>query len=181
MSRTELNLTLVGWVGTAPKLYTEANKTPYTSFRMASTRSHFDPASNGWVDGRTEWFTIKAFRQQAINVAESLRKSDPVLVHGRLCTDEWAGPDGPRMSLVLEAYAIGADLTFGQGRFARTEPRSSVADVPGPGVGGAAARGDVGDPPPEDPWLTDGALPADLDAEGLDDDELDAQVVGSAR
>ena len=120
MSTNELTLTLVGWVATEPKLYTGAAATPFTSFRMASTRRYFDRATNAWVDGRTEWFTVKAWRQQAHNVAASLRKSDPVIVHGRLVTQEWTGAEGVRTSLVLEAVAIGPDLTFGQAKIART-------------------------------------------------------------
>ena len=120
MSTNELTLTLVGWVATEPKLYTGAAATPFTSFRMASTRRYFDRATNAWVDGRTEWFTVKAWRQQAYNVAASLRKSDPVIVHGRVSTEEWTGTEGPRTSLVLEAVSIGPDLTFGQASFART-------------------------------------------------------------
>lgn len=120
MSTNELSLTLVGWVATEPKLYTGAAATPFTSFRMASTRRYFDRTTNAWVDGRTEWFTVKAWRQQAYNVAASLRKSDPVIVHGRVSTEEWTGTEGLRTSLVLEAISIGPDLTFGQAKFART-------------------------------------------------------------
>ena len=120
MSTNELTLTLVGWVATEPKLYTGAAATPFTNFRMASTRRYFDRATNAWVDGRTEWFTVKAWRQQAYNVAASLRKSDPVIVHGRVSTEEWTGTEGLRTSLVLEAVSIGPDLTFGQASFART-------------------------------------------------------------
>ena len=114
MSTNELTMTLVGWVATEPRQYTGAGTTPFASFRMASTRRYFDRAQNTWVDGRTEWFTVKAWRQQALNVAASLRKGDPVLVHGRLGTEEWTAPEGTRTSLVLEALAIGPDLTFGQ-------------------------------------------------------------------
>lgn len=137
MSTNELNLTLVGWVATGPKLYTGTN--PFTSFRMASTRRYFDRTQNAWVDGRTEWFTVKCWRDQARNVAHSLRKSDPVLVTGRLGTEVWDGPEGPRTTLVLEALAIGPDLTFGSSNFARTvHPRDDQAAGEGDGSDGDA-------------------------------------------
>jgi single-strand DNA-binding protein len=142
MSTNELTLTLVGWVATEPKIYTGIGTTPFTSFRMASTRRYFDRAAGAWVDGRTEWFTIKAWRQQAHNVAASLRKSDPVIVQGRLVTEEWTGPDGPRTTLVLEAAAIGPDLSFGQAQFARVVhvgaggQRDVADDEPDEGAGG---------------------------------------------
>ena len=39
-------------------------------------------------------------------------------MHGRFATDEWTGPDGPRTTLVMEADALGPDLTFGSSHFA---------------------------------------------------------------
>lgn len=146
MSTNELTLTLVGWVATEPKLYTGSGATPFTSFRMASTRRYFDRATNAWVDGRTEWFTVKAWRQQAYNVAASLRKSDPVIVHGRVSTEEWTGTEGPRTSLVLEALSIGPDLTFGQANFARTVHIATGGRVEQP-------EG-AGDPPHDDAAAT---------------------------
>lgn len=159
MSTNELTLTLVGWLGTDPKHYpgTSASaggaggaaptavgtaggatapsssaggtSTPFTTFRMASTRRWFDRERGTWVDGRTEWFTVKAWRGAARNVAESLRKGDPVLVHGRLSTDEWSTAEGePRTSLVLDAIAIGPDLAFGTARYMRTI-HSSAGDA----------------------------------------------------
>jgi single-strand DNA-binding protein len=97
---------------------------------MASTRRWFDRERGTWVDGRTEWFTVKAWRGAARNVAESLRKGDPVLVHGRLSTDEWSTAEGePRTSLVLDAIAIGPDLAYGTARYARTvHPSGAVGD-----------------------------------------------------
>ena len=179
MSTSDLTLTLVGWVGTEPKHYTGAAVTPFTSFRMANTRRWFDRAQNTWTDGRTEWFTVKVWRQSALNVAASLRKGDPVLVHGRLSTEQWDSPEGPRTSLVLEALAIGPDLTYGRASFARTVHvgggASASAGTPedpagDPAVGDPAAGDDrLGEPSgaegfADDPWATDvgqGAAGAD--------------------
>jgi len=173
MSTNELTLTLVGWVATEPKLYTGAAATPFTSFRMATTRRYFDRATNAWVDGRTEWFTVKAWRQQAYNVAASLRKSDPVIVHGRLSTQEWTGAEGVvRTSLVLEAVAIGSDLTFGQAKFARTV---HVA------TGGRADPPDgAGDPPDDgaDPGAEPNFEPADIEQSDLAVDEFADGLAG---
>ena len=94
MSTSDPTLTLIGWVGTEPKHYTGASVTPFTSFRMATTRRWFDRAQNTWVDGRTEWFTVKSWRQTALNVASSLRKGDPVVVHGRFRLNEWSSENG---------------------------------------------------------------------------------------
>lgn len=159
MSTNELILTLVGWVATEPKKYVGAGTAPFTSFRMASTRRYYDRAAGAWVDGRTEWFTVKAWRQQALNVAASLRKSDPVIVHGRLVTEEWTGADGPRVTFVLEATAIGPDLTFGETRFVRTVHLAA---------GGQADGQEATDDVPDDP--------ADDLADELADDQADVQA-----
>jgi single-strand DNA-binding protein len=183
MSTSDLTVTLVGWVGTEPKHYTGTGVTPFTSFRMANTRRYFDRAQNAWTDGRTEWFTVKVWRQSALNVASSLRKGDPVLVHGRLATEQWDGPDGQRTTLVLEALAIGPDLTYGRASFART------IHVPGAdGEATATRRGDGGDEVGggalgiEDPWATDGAVTGDEpdgDGDGVDADGVDADETPS--
>jgi single-strand DNA-binding protein len=161
MSTSDLTLTLVGWVATEPKHYTGPAVTPFTSFRMAHTRRRFDRAQNTWTDGRTEWFTVKLWRQSALNVAGSLRKGDPVVVHGRLSTEQWDSPEGPRTSLVLEALAIGPDLTYGRASFARTVHVGGGTGVSaGPdGTGavveaGGETEADDGDGS-DDPWLGD--------------------------
>ncbi|MHB1490534.1 MAG: single-stranded DNA-binding protein [Cellulomonas sp.] len=141
MSSNGLTLTLTGWVGTEPKHF--PGSTPFTTFRMASTRRFYDARQSAWVDGRTLWFTVKVWREAALNVAESLRKSDPVVVTGRLGTEEWESPEGPRSTLVLEATSIGPDLTYGQARFVRTVHRSS-SDAPDGGAG-ESAEGELQD------------------------------------
>jgi single-strand DNA-binding protein len=159
MSTNELTLTLVGWLGTEPRHYPGTNgATPFTTFRMASTRRWFDRDKGVWADGRTEWFTVKSWRSAARNVAESLRKGDPVVVHGRLSTEEWSGPDGSRTALVLDAIAIGPDLAYGSARYSRTVHAS------GTGPEGVEVEIALGD---------DELAPADLAPDELDDDGLD--------
>ena len=54
-------------------------------------------ADRAWSDGRTEWFTVKVLAQRrAATSRASLRKGDPVIVQGRLSTEEWVGADGRR-------------------------------------------------------------------------------------
>ena len=175
MSTSDLTVTLVGWVGTEPKHYTGATATPFTSFRMANTRRYFDRAQNTWTDGRTEWFTVKVWRQTALNVASSLRKGDPVLVHGRLSTEQWDGPEGPRTTLVLEALAIGPDLTYGRASFARTIHVTGADGEPGAGEpSGADGAGATGVYPADDPWAADGSIgdPDPAAADGVQDERV---------
>lgn len=169
MSTNELTLTLVGWLGTEPRHYPGVNgATPFTTFRMASTRRWFDREKGVWADGRTEWFTVKSWRSAARNVAESLRKGDPVVVHGRLSTEEWSGPDGSRTTLVLDAIAIGPDLAYGSARYSRT--------VHGSGSGPEDAEGEIalgdGEPGPGD-LVPDEHDDVELGRRALDDTSAD--------
>jgi single-strand DNA-binding protein len=166
----DVTVTFSGFVATTPTLFTSPSGTDYTSFRIAQTRRYLDRERGEWVDGRTLWFTVKAFKRVARNVATSLHKGDPVVVTGRLSVDEWTGPDGPRSSLVVEATSLGHDLTLGESRFARTvhrrdegqatartgEPGDPAGDGPGTAAGeGASAalgQGAGGTDLPDDPW-----------------------------
>ncbi|MBD5787219.1 single-stranded DNA-binding protein [Cellulosimicrobium terreum] len=147
----DVTVTLSGFVATSPTLFPSETGNDFTSFRMAQTRRYLDRERGEWVDGRTVWFTVKAWKNAARNVATSLHKGDPVVVTGRLAQDEWTGPDGaPRTSLVVEASALGPDLTLGEARFARTvhrreevgEPEVGSPDGGEPGTLEAEVRGE---------------------------------------
>ncbi|MEZ0448197.1 single-stranded DNA-binding protein [Cellulomonas sp. ICMP 17802] len=128
MSTQTLDLTVVGWIGTEPKIFHESDGgVPYATFRLGSTRRWFDKGAGAWRDAQTEWFHVKVFRAMAVNSARSLRKGDPVIVQGQLSTEEWAGPEGPRTTLVLDAVALGPNLAFGSSHFARTVNQSAAA------------------------------------------------------
>lgn len=146
MSGSTMVVTVVGWAATTPREVV-GDGVPFTSFRLASTPRHFDTRQGCWVDGRTEWVTVKAFRDSAFNVAASVHKGDPVLVHGRLQTQEWQSETGPRTTLVLEATALGHDLTRGTAIFAR---RLHVTGEQRTGGASAAGDGGADDAPDED-------------------------------
>ena len=159
---SDVNVTVVGHVGTNPVLSMSENGTEWSTFRMASTRRVRDPLTGQWADGATLWFTVKTWRDKARNVAHSLRKGDPVIVTGRLVVDEWTSdrelalPDGTtttvpeqRYKLVVEAQHVGPDATRGVARYAPVIDRAP-----------ATARGAEGGPgaQADDPWST-GAPP----------------------
>lgn len=167
MSNNGIVTTVVGWAATAPREI-HAGKVPYTSFRLATTPRHFDRRQQAWVEGRTEWITVKAFRSTALNVALSIRKGEPVLVTGRLATEEWQGDSGPRFGLVLEATAIGHDLARGRAEFVKT---SHVA----PG------DGDREDDGPDDAARVPAQVAAELAALSDDEDAVDEAIEELAR
>lgn len=192
----DVTVTLAGFMGTTPKLFTSPTGNDFTSFRIASTTRYLDRSRGEWVDGRTIWFTVKAWRAMAQNVAASLRKGDAVVVTGRLAVDEWTSPEGPRTNLVIEASALGPDLTRGRAQFSHTVHRAGTPDAgtsaptpgaPGQGPGEAGAGAQTGGlaAGPGDGSVWDlGRLgepfPEDDDAEhGLVDDSLANRVPGT--
>ena len=122
----DLIMTVNGWVATDPSQHVGPTGARLTSFRMASTSRFFDREKAEWVDGRTEWFTVKVFRSAAITVANSIHKGQPVTVHGRFRTAEWEGEGGPRVDLVIDATSVGHDLTRGTAEFTRAVGRESL-------------------------------------------------------
>jgi single-strand DNA-binding protein len=115
----DLILNVAGWVATEPKLRVGASGTSVASFRLASTSRYFDRGTSAWKDGQTEWFTVRVFRAAAITVSQSIAKGQPVLVQGRLRSNDWESESGPRTELLLDATAVGHDLTRGIARFVR--------------------------------------------------------------
>ena len=124
--RNSTNVTVTGWVASEPKLITTESGTEFVTFRVGSTPRYYARAEEQWVDGKTEWFTVKAWRETARNVALSIRKSNPVLVHGRLVTSEWESESGPRTDVVIEAFAVGHDLAHGTSVFQRSGGSSQL-------------------------------------------------------
>ena len=87
---------------------------------MAASHRRFDRTANKWVDGETNWFTVTAFRQLAINSAGSIAKGERVLVTGKLRVRDWDNGERAGTSVEVEAEALGHDLTWGTATFTRT-------------------------------------------------------------
>ncbi len=150
-------MTLTGVVATAPRHITTNSGLDITSFRLASGQRKFDKANNKWVDAETNWYTVTAFRQLALNLVTSLERGQHVLVSGRLRIRSWESGEKSGITIDLEADAVGHDLTFGTsvhtrvlnsppggGAPAGTEPEWPSSPVPsgeGAGDGESAESG----------------------------------------
>ncbi|WP_051196656.1 single-stranded DNA-binding protein [Jonesia quinghaiensis] len=111
----DARVTVSGWIGSQPRLFPATDDgVAYVNFRLAVTKSRYNKAKDEWTEGPTTWFTVKAWRSLAENTAASLRKGDPVIVTGALSTEVWAGTEGQRESLVIEADSLGPNLSRGQ-------------------------------------------------------------------
>lgn len=125
-------VSLQGWVGTEVVLRETPTGDHVASFRLGCTPRFL--RRGAWVDGQTSWYTVNAWRSLAEHVAGSVRKGDPVIVHGRIKVDVWQRAEGtePSVRCVVEAGTIGHDLTKGTAVFkraARPEQSSPEEDV----------------------------------------------------
>ena len=64
-------LTLTGLVATTPRHLVTSEGLPITSFRLASTQRRYDRATEKWVDGETNWFTVTANRNAFAHVSHT--------------------------------------------------------------------------------------------------------------
>lgn len=115
----ETLVTVVGNVATEPETQVTAAGVSVTRFRLATTERRYDPERGAWSDGATSFYTVRAWRNLAGNVKESVGLGEPLVVHGRLRVrdDEI---DGRRfLSAEIEASAVGHDLSRGVAKFTR--------------------------------------------------------------
>lgn len=128
--------TITGLVATTPRHLITQDGLPITSFRLASTSQIVDPTSGTLIDGETNWFTITAFREIAINTATSVNKGERVVVSGKLRVRDWDNGERAGTSVEVEAEAIGHDLAFGTAVYTRTafvgRPLGSPEPAPEP-------------------------------------------------
>jgi single-strand DNA-binding protein len=110
-------VTFRGWVGGDVR-HRVARDVSVATFRVGATpRLKKD---GEWVDGETTWYSVTAWRQLADNLAYSIRKGDPVIVHGRLRSETWTPEEGPASTtLHVEALLVGHDLTRGITHFSK--------------------------------------------------------------
>lgn len=113
-------ITTTGLIATTPRHLITQDGLPITSFRLASSQRRFDRNQNKWVDGETNWFTITAFRQLAINMAGSFNKGERVIITGKLRIRDWDNGERAGTSVEIEAESAGHDISWGSSVFTRT-------------------------------------------------------------
>lgn len=112
-------VSVTGLVATTPRHLVTQDGLPITSFRLAESYRTFNRHTNKWVDGETNWYTITAFRQLAINAAASVNKGDRIVVMGDFRIRDWDNGEAQGTSVEVEATAIGHDMTWGNAVFTR--------------------------------------------------------------
>lgn len=113
-------VTLHGWLGGDVQVR-QAGDAPVASFRLGCTPRRFNRRTNSWSDAPTQWYSVSAWRALGENCRDSLRRGDPVVVHGRLEVRVWVNNAGVEVtSLEVEASSVGHDLGRGVSRFTKT-------------------------------------------------------------
>lgn len=147
-------ITVVGNVGSEVRQASTSGGAGLASFRLACTPRRQERETGLWVDGSTTWYRVTAWRGLADNVASSISKGDPVIVHGRLRTSAWEKDGRTGETLELDAITIGPDLTRGRAVFRR------VVRVPVVAPGSASAAAEDEEAPDSDQEQTDSAASA---------------------
>jgi single-strand DNA-binding protein len=110
----ESYITVTGRVVADPESRTTRTGVPFAAFRLASTVRRLNPKTREYEDGGTSFYNVTAFRSLGANVANSLRKGEPVVVYGRLRVNQWLRQDNSHATSVeIDAYSVGHDLSWG--------------------------------------------------------------------
>ncbi|WP_234317729.1 single-stranded DNA-binding protein [Streptomyces rimosus] len=156
MTMYDTMVTLVGNVATAVEHRQTTTGVSMVWFRLATSTRRWDKERCCWVDGDTSFYTVRAWRTLADNVAASVSRGEPLVVHGRMRVWERELPEDKggqrRVSVEVDAVAVGHDLTRGTSAWRRVVRPRMEAMVP-------SAGGWVPDARTPAPPTTHGAAP----------------------
>lgn len=147
----ETHVTVAGRLVADPERRETKDGHGFATFRIASTIRR-RTAEGEFVDGPTSFYNVAAYRALGENSMQSLRKGDPVVVHGRQQVHSWQRGDGSwGNSVEVDATLIGHDLTFGRSSLTRSSntgpsPTANAAEPDArdsAGSGGAADEAEV--------------------------------------
>lgn len=127
----ETQVTLTGWLGNDVTTR-QAGDSTVASFRLGATPRRFNRRTSEWFDADTQWYTVSAWRALGSNCADSLRRGDPVVVHGRLSAQTWTNSAGIEVTTFeVEASFVGHDLNRGTSRFTKSARAGGVEEAVG--------------------------------------------------
>lgn len=118
---TEAVITIRGNVASDVSIRITGSGVPVASFRLACNGRRYDSRARSWVDDDPSFYTVCCWKSPlADNVDASLRKGDPVVVHGRIKSTQWRGKDNVLHSgAEIDARSLGHDLFRGTSAFTK--------------------------------------------------------------
>jgi single-strand DNA-binding protein len=111
-------ITVSGNVGRDPELKYSASGTAVVKFSVADTTGKDD-------NKKTVWHDVVVFKEQAENVAASIKKGSRVIVTGRLDKSDYTGKDGVKKQRV-EIIADDVSISL---RWAAHESDSNISNA----------------------------------------------------
>jgi single-strand DNA-binding protein len=139
---TKIPVSITGNLVADPELTIGESGVAHAKLRVA-VNQRVQAADGTWQDGETVFHNVSAFRALAENVANSLKKGDPVNVAGELEFRSYDKDGERREARRIIADTIGPDLRFGTAVYQRSSrtiearpdaevhagPQASVAGV----------------------------------------------------
>ena len=117
---TDINIATTATVVNDPSVIDTKSGVPFVTFRVVVNHRRFDRINQLWVDGDSTFFAVSCWRNLALNVVQSVRKGDPVVIQGKLRVRDWRTEDKSGTSVEIEASHIGLDLNRGTAEFRRS-------------------------------------------------------------
>lgn len=109
----DTTITVIGNLVDDPELRITPTGASVAKFRVASTPRFMDKKTNEWKDGEALFLACTAWRQEAENVAESLKRGTRVIVSGRLRQRSYENREGVKVTVIeLEVDEVGPSLKF---------------------------------------------------------------------
>ena len=169
MTMNETYVTVSGNVVGDPVVRATRANVPFVTFRVASNVRRVDFKTGEYIDAGTNFVNVTAFRALGVNLSNSLKKGEPVIVYGRMRINQWVNGERSGTTVEIDAYNVGHDLTWGQTTFVKvTKPQLNQNDrMADPEVQDAADQLD-----------RDVAM-ADLELESADTDAYETVGAGS--
>lgn len=135
-------VTVMGNLVENPRQLVTSGGVHLVTMRVASTSRRFDRETGRWRDGDTLYINVSCWRWLADNVAASLQRGQPVVVHGRLRMRSYTNSEGKRRTSVeIDASTIGHDLSRGISRFQKARRGVPAGETNATGQDGAAQDG----------------------------------------
>jgi single-strand DNA-binding protein len=126
----ETYVTVQGRLVADPVVKTTQDGLSFAVFRVAqSERRPVRGEPGRWADGEPSYYDVTAFRGIGTNAGRSLRKGQPVIVHGRQRIRLFERGDGSTGAKAeIDALAIGHDLRWGTSEFTRNGDVPAAVD-----------------------------------------------------
>jgi single-strand DNA-binding protein len=115
----ETYVTISGNVVCDPEARATKANVPFLTFRVASNVRRVDFKTGEYIDAGTNFVNVTAFRSLGVNLANSLKKGEPVLVYGRMRINQWVNGERSGTTVEIDAYNVGHDLSWGQTKFVK--------------------------------------------------------------